>query len=68
MSHYMCGIKWGDQNRHISFNSPESRSESKHAVGAGESARGKGKENLSFEENDTHPLLEGYDFTTVNFI
>lgn len=52
----------------ISFDSPESRSESKHLVRAGESARGKGKENMSFEENDTHPPLEGYDLTTVNSI
>lgn len=68
MSHDMCGIKWGDQNSHISFVSPESRSESKHLVGAQESARGKGKENSSFEEDDTRPPLEGYDFTTVNSI
>lgn len=68
MSHDMCGIKWGDQNSHISFDSPESRSESKQLVGAGDSARGKGRENTSFEENDTHPPLEGYDLTTVNSI
>lgn len=68
MSRDMCRIKWGDQNSHISFDSPESRSESKHLVGAGESARGKGKKNSSFEENDTRPPLEGYDLATVNSI
>lgn len=42
MTHDMYEIRWGDHSSHVSFDSPENRSERKGLVeGAGGSARGK---------------------------